>query len=175
MGNPAVCGGISLRWNGGGWRRGDYCGRDSASPRWPERWASTASRSAAGRGSLESLECARPAPGQAHRSATQAQPGPVARARAWAQAWARGVRICQRAVDREPGARSHRVPDRGAIPRGPRLAHSAQAQLDLPASRRRALARDQEAIRQWKKVAWPRIKQKPSASGARSSSSTKAD
>jgi transposase len=39
----------------------------------------------------------------------------------------------------------------------------------------RALERDEEAIRQWKKVAWPRIKKKPSASGARSSSSTKAD
>src|SRR6202035_1835125 len=35
----------------------------------------------------------------------------------------------------------------------------------------RALERDEEAIRQWKKVAWPRIKKKPSASGARSSSS----
>jgi transposase len=39
----------------------------------------------------------------------------------------------------------------------------------------RALERDEEAIRQWKKVAWPRIKKKPSGSGARSSSSTKAD
>ena len=39
----------------------------------------------------------------------------------------------------------------------------------------RALERDEQAIRQWKKVAWPRIKKKPSARGARSSSSTKAD
>jgi transposase len=39
----------------------------------------------------------------------------------------------------------------------------------------RALERDEEAIRQWKKVAWPRIKKKPSARGAPSSSSTKAD
>jgi transposase len=39
----------------------------------------------------------------------------------------------------------------------------------------KALERDEEAIRQWKKVAWPRIKKKLSASGARSSSSTKAD
>lgn len=39
----------------------------------------------------------------------------------------------------------------------------------------RALERDEEAIRQWKKVGWPRTKKKPSASGARSSSSTKAD
>jgi len=53
-----VCGGISLRWKRGGWRRRDYCGRDSASPRWPERWASTVSRSAAGRGSLKNPECA---------------------------------------------------------------------------------------------------------------------
>jgi transposase len=39
----------------------------------------------------------------------------------------------------------------------------------------RALERDEEAIRQWKKVAWPRIKKKPSARGAPLSSSTKAD
>ena len=39
----------------------------------------------------------------------------------------------------------------------------------------RALERDEQAIRQWKKVAWPRIKKKPSARGAPSSSSTKAD
>jgi transposase len=39
----------------------------------------------------------------------------------------------------------------------------------------RALERDEEAIRQWKRLAWPRIKKKPSASGAQSSSSTKAD
>jgi transposase len=41
--------------------------------------------------------------------------------------------------------------------------------------RGRALARDEEAIRQWQKVAWPRIKKKPSARGAPLSSSTKAD
>ncbi len=39
----------------------------------------------------------------------------------------------------------------------------------------KALERDEQAIQQWQKAAWPRIKQKPSASGARSSSSTKAD
>jgi transposase len=39
----------------------------------------------------------------------------------------------------------------------------------------KALERDEQAIRQWKKIAWPRIKKKPSARGARSSSSTKAD
>jgi transposase len=39
----------------------------------------------------------------------------------------------------------------------------------------RALERDEEAIRHWKKVYWPRIKKKPSARGARWSSSTKAD
>jgi transposase len=39
----------------------------------------------------------------------------------------------------------------------------------------RALERDEAAIRQWKKYRWPQIKKKPSASGARSSSSTKAD
>jgi transposase len=39
----------------------------------------------------------------------------------------------------------------------------------------RALERDEEAIRHWKKVAWPRIKKKRSASGAPSCSSTRAD
>ncbi len=39
----------------------------------------------------------------------------------------------------------------------------------------KALERDEQAIRQWKRVTWPRIKKKPSASGARSSSSTKAE
>jgi transposase len=39
----------------------------------------------------------------------------------------------------------------------------------------RALERDEEAIRRWKKYRWPGIKKKRPASGARSSSSTKAD
>src|ERR1700691_2438810 len=39
----------------------------------------------------------------------------------------------------------------------------------------RALERDEAAIRKWKKVEWPRIKKKRSASGVRWSSSTKAD
>ena len=38
----------------------------------------------------------------------------------------------------------------------------------------RALERDEEAIRYWKRVRWPRLKKKRSASGAPSSSSTKA-
>jgi transposase len=38
----------------------------------------------------------------------------------------------------------------------------------------RALERDEEAIRRWKKVQWPRIKKKPSWRSAPSSSSTKA-
>ena len=39
----------------------------------------------------------------------------------------------------------------------------------------RALERDEEAIRRWKKYRWPQIKKKPSKSGVPSSSSTKAD
>jgi transposase len=38
----------------------------------------------------------------------------------------------------------------------------------------RALERDEKAIREWKKVEWPRIKKKPSARSGRSSSSTRA-
>jgi len=39
----------------------------------------------------------------------------------------------------------------------------------------RALERDEQAIQQWKKYRWPRIKKKPCASGERLSSSTKAE
>jgi len=39
----------------------------------------------------------------------------------------------------------------------------------------RALERDEQAIRHWKQYRWPQLKKKRSASGARSSSSTKAD
>ena len=39
----------------------------------------------------------------------------------------------------------------------------------------RAVERNQEGIRRWKKYRWPQIKKKPCAKGARSSSSTKAD
>jgi transposase len=39
----------------------------------------------------------------------------------------------------------------------------------------RALERDEEAIRRWKQVQWPRIKKKPSWRSAPSSSSMKAD
>jgi transposase len=40
---------------------------------------------------------------------------------------------------------------------------------------RRALERNEGAIRYWKKATWPDIKKKPKTKGARSSSSTKAD
>ena len=39
----------------------------------------------------------------------------------------------------------------------------------------RALERDEEAIRNWQRAGWPRIKKKPAARGAPSSSSAKAD
>jgi transposase len=39
----------------------------------------------------------------------------------------------------------------------------------------RALERDEEAIRYWRRVRWPQLKKKRSASGAPSSSSTRAD
>ena len=39
----------------------------------------------------------------------------------------------------------------------------------------RALERDEQAIRYWKRVRWPQLKKKRTASGAPSSSSTKAD
>ena len=39
----------------------------------------------------------------------------------------------------------------------------------------RAMERDEQAIRHWKKYRWPQIKKKPCAKGVRSSSSTKAD
>lgn len=39
---------------------------------------------------------------------------------------------------------------------------------------RRAIERDEKAIRQWKRTTWPALKKRPAASGAPSSSSTKA-
>lgn len=39
----------------------------------------------------------------------------------------------------------------------------------------RATQRDETAIQRWKQMRWPAIKKKPASSGARSSSSTKAD
>jgi transposase len=39
----------------------------------------------------------------------------------------------------------------------------------------RATQRDEPAIQRWKQVRWPAIKKKPASSGARSSSSTRAD
>jgi hypothetical protein len=39
----------------------------------------------------------------------------------------------------------------------------------------RALERDEEALRVWKKTTWPDIKKKPKNKGARLSSSTRAD
>src|SRR6187402_1698311 len=40
---------------------------------------------------------------------------------------------------------------------------------------RRAIERDEAAIARWKKIDWPRLKKKPGAKAAPSSSSTKAD
>ena len=40
---------------------------------------------------------------------------------------------------------------------------------------RRAVERDEPAIRRWKRVAWPALKKRPVNKGERSSSSTKAD
>src|SRR5216683_1696703 len=69
-----VCGGISLRWKRGGWRRRDYCDRGSASPRSPGKWAYIGSRSAAGRRSLnipECAGCARPSAPAGHPSSAR--------------------------------------------------------------------------------------------------------
>jgi len=49
-----------------------------------------------------------------------------------------------------------------------------QLNWSCPRPSGRALERDQEAIRYWKKVRWPQIKKKRSARGGPSSSSTKA-
>jgi transposase len=40
---------------------------------------------------------------------------------------------------------------------------------------RRAIERDEKAIRRWKRVDWPALKKRPASSGAPSSSSTKVD
>ena len=109
------------------------------------------------------------AQGQAHQSSTEAQPSPVARP----QARTRSVWLCQRAVDRGQGARAHRGPERGALPRRPRLAHSAPAGLVLASDRESARARGGDPALAEVPLA-PDLKER-SASGARSFSSTKVD
>ncbi len=70
-----VCGGTSLPWSGGGWRRRDCCAKGSASLRWRGGWRYTASRSAVGReswSSLGSMDCVKrqvPAVGQSWTAA----------------------------------------------------------------------------------------------------------
>jgi len=54
------------------------------------------------------------------------------------------------------------------------LAQDAPARLELPAAHRAGAGRDEEAIRYWKRVRWPQLKKKRAASGAPSSSSTRA-
>ena len=150
--------------------------RDSASPRWRASWACTGSRSAAGRGSLRNPACAgyaRPAAPVARRSSALSS---CVTSSARSSAGPRRSDMTTGLVDRRPGARSHRVPHRGALPRGPRLAHPAQAGLDLPAADRAgAGARRGRRSGTGRSMAWPRIKKKRSASGAPSSSSTRAD
>ena len=162
-----VCGGISRLWKSGGWRRRDYCVRDSASPRWPVAWGCIGSRSAAGRGNLNS-------PGRTGR------PPKLSAAQ---------LRDLERALMRGPEAfgfatglwSASRVRDLIEYRTGVRY-HEAHVwrilrKLNWTCQRPsgRALERDEQAIRNWKKYRWPQIKKKPSASGARSSSSTKAD
>jgi len=78
-------------------------------------------------------------------------------------------------VDREPGARciEYRTGMRYHEDHVWRILRNLNWSCQRPTGK--ALERDEQAIRQWKKVTWPRIKKKPSASGARSSSSTKVE
>jgi len=106
--------------------------------------------------------CARTAPSQAHRTTTQAQSGAVARHRARAQTRPWSFRLCHRVVDREQGAWAHRVSDRGALPPGPRLAHPAPAQLDLPTTdRQRRWSATRRRFGTGSSHAGPRLKKSP--------------
>ncbi len=170
-----VCGGTSLPWNGGGWRRRDYCAKDTASPRSPESWACTGSRSAVWAGELEQsgVRGLR----QAKRTGRPPKLSPVQ------------LRDLERALQRGPEAfgfatglwTASRVRDLIEYRTGVRYHEDHVWRIlrrliwtcQRPSGR--ALERDEQAIRQWKKVTWPRIKKKPSVRGARSSSSTKAE
>ena len=130
-----VCGGISLPSSGGGWRRRDYLDKGSASPRSRESWASTASRSAAGRRSLNNPECAgcaRRDAGGGHQSAA----GPNCATLKRAQARTRGLRLCPQGYGLRLGWAISSSIGPGCGIRGPRLAPPAQAQLDLPTAQR---------------------------------------
>jgi transposase len=170
-----VCGGISRLWKSGGWRRPDYFEQDSASPRWPVEWGCIGSRSAAGRASLKSpgyADCAGPrARGRPPRlSAAQLRDlGRALMRGPEAFGFASGLWTASRVrdlIEYRTGVRYHEA-------HVWRILRKLNWTCQRPAGR--ALERDEAAIRNWKKYRWPRIKKKPSASGAPSSSSTKAD
>ena len=170
-----VCGGTSRPWKRGGWRRRDCCDRGSASPRWPERSASIGSRSAAGRGSLKNPGCA----ACARPSAPAGQPSSARPSCATSSARSSaGPRRCGFASGLWTASRVRDlIEDRTGVRYHEDHVWRILRKLDWTCQRPtgQALERDEEAIRQWKKVAWPQIKKKPSARGAPSSSSTKAD
>lgn len=112
-----VCGGTSLRWKRGGeaarllgqgFSQSEVARAVGVHRHSVSRWARELEQSGV-RGLCQAKRTGRPP----KLSAAQL------RALARGQARVRGVRVRQRAVDRESRARSHQVSDRCAIPRGP--------------------------------------------------------
>lgn len=154
---------------------GAGCAKGSASLRWRGGWRYTASRSAVGRGSWSSLaymDCvkrhvravgAKLDRGQWAELEVALKLGPEAFGYASGLWTARRVRDL---VEHQTGVRYHEDHVWHILRK---LNWSCQRPTG------RAVERNEEGIRQWKKYRWPQIKKKPCAKGARSSSSTKAD
>ena len=61
----------------------------------------------------------------------------------------------------------HRAPVRRPVRPDPDLAHPGLAWASAPQKpEQRAIERDDDAVRQWKRSTWPRLKKKPSAKAA---------
>ncbi|MBI3630044.1 MAG: winged helix-turn-helix domain-containing protein [Candidatus Rokubacteria bacterium] len=63
-----------------------------------------------------------------------------------------------RALDHQPDCRRHSEDVRRALPSGPCRAASHQLEWTPQKPETRALERDDTAIEQWKREAWPRVK-----------------
>jgi transposase len=154
-----VCGGTWLRWYGGGWRRRDYCERGSASPRWLGGWEYTGSRSAGGLGSLASPGCGLRKAGRTGRPPKLSP----AQLRDLERALKRGPEACRFASRLWTASRvrdliEYRTGVRYHEDHVWRILRKLNWTCQRPSGRAK---RDEEAIRQRKKVAWPRIKKSP--------------
>src|SRR6516165_10394395 len=169
-----VCGGTSPRWKSGDWRRRDCSEQDSASPRWRKvgvhrqsvsRWARELDLSGV-HGLRKAERTGRPP------KLTAVQMRAIERALKrgpevlgfstglWTAARVREL------IEQRTGVRYHEA-------HVWRILRKLNWSCQRPTGR--ALEREEQAIRYWKKYRWPQLKKKRSARREPSSSSTRAD